>query len=245
MCRLLPNPQFNGGGHDFITFAPDCLMDVKIASTWKALLSEEFDKPYFKQLADFVRNEYKSQTIYPRGSDIFKAFDRCDLADIKVVIIGQDPYHGPGQANGLCFSVCDGIRFPPSLLNIFKEIRDDLGKPIPVSGDLERWARQGVLLLNATLTVRANTPGSHQNKGWEEFTDAVIKKISSEKEGIVFLLWGAYAQKKGEIIDRSKHLVLMSAHPSPFSADRGFFGCRHFSKANAYLKSKGKDEIDW
>jgi uracil-DNA glycosylase len=220
-------------------------MDVKIASAWKALLNEEFEKPYFRQLADFVRNEYKTQTVYPRGSDIFRAFDCCDFSDIRVVVIGQDPYHGPGQANGLCFSVHDGIRFPPSLVNIFKEIRDDLGKPIPASGDLWRWARQGVLLLNATLTVRANTPGSHQNKGWETFTDAVIKKISDEKEGVVFLLWGAYAQKKGEVIDRNKHLVLMSAHPSPFSADRGFFGCKHFSKANAYLKSKGKGEIDW
>jgi uracil-DNA glycosylase len=161
------------------------------------------------------------------------------------VIIGQDPYHGPGQANGLCFSVRNGVRMPPSLVNIFKEIRDDLQKPIPASGDLERWARQGVLLLNATLTVRGATPGSHQNKGWELFTDAVIKTISDEKEHVVFLLWGAYAQKKGEIIDRSKHLVLMSAHPSPFSADRGFFGCRHFSKTNAYLKSKGLGEIDW
>lgn len=220
-------------------------MDVKIASSWKSLLAEEFEKPYFRQLTEFVRNEYKTQTIYPRGSDIFKAFDRCEFDAVKVVIIGQDPYHGPGQANGLCFSVSDGIRFPPSLLNIFKEIQDDLGKPIPASGDLERWARQGVLLLNATLTVRANTPGSHQNRGWETFTDAVIKKISDEKEGIVFLLWGAYAQKKGEVIDRHKHLVLMSAHPSPFSADRGFFGCKHFSKANAYLRSLGKEEIDW
>lgn len=208
-------------------------------------MSEEFEKPYFKQLTEFVRNQYKSQTIYPRGADIFKAFDRCDFSDVKVVIIGQDPYHGPGQANGLCFSVTDGTRFPPSLMNIFKEIRDDLGKPIPASGDLERWASQGVLLLNATLTVQANAPGSHQNRGWETFTDAVIKKISEEKEGIVFLLWGAYAQKKGEIIDRSKHLVLASAHPSPFSADRGFFGCKHFSKANDYLRSKGKHEIDW
>lgn len=220
-------------------------MDVKIASTWKSLLSEEFDKPYFKELTEFVRNEYKTQTIYPRGLDIFKAFDRCDFSNVKVVIIGQDPYHGPGQANGLCFSVSDGIRMPPSLMNIFKEIRNDLGKPIPASGDLERWASQGVLLLNATLTVKANSPGSHQNRGWETFTDAVIKKISDEKDGIVFLLWGAYAQKKGEIIDRNKHLVLASAHPSPFSADRGFFGCKHFSKANDYLRSKGKNEIDW
>ena len=220
-------------------------MDVKIASTWKSLLSDEFEKPYFHQLIDFVKKEYKSQTIYPRGVDIFRAFDRCDFADVKVVIIGQDPYHGPGQANGLCFSVGEGLRMPPSLMNIFKEIRNDLGKPIPPSGDLERWARQGVLLLNATLTVKAHTPGSHQNRGWETFTDAVIKKISDEKEGVVFLLWGAYAQKKGEIIDRNKHMVLMSAHPSPFSADRGFFGCKHFSRANVYLKSKGKEEIDW
>jgi len=220
-------------------------MDVKIAATWKSLLPDEFDQPYFQQLAEFVKTEYKTQTIYPRGTDIFKAFDRCSFEDVKVVIIGQDPYHGPGQANGLCFSVNEGIRMPPSLLNIFKEIRDDLGKPIPASGDLDRWARQGALLLNATLTVRANTPGSHQNRGWETFTDAVIRKISDEKEGIVFLLWGAYAQRKGEVIDRSKHLVLMSAHPSPFSADRGFFGCKHFSKANAYLRSKGKAEIDW
>jgi uracil-DNA glycosylase len=162
-----------------------------------------------------------------------------------VVIIGQDPYHGPGQANGLCFSVRDGIRMPPSLVNIFKEIKKDLGKPMPSSGDLGRWAEQGVLLLNATLTVRASSPGSHQNKGWEQFTDRVIETISREKTNVVFLLWGAYAQKKGEIIDRGKHLVLMSAHPSPFSADRGFFGCRHFSKTNEYLKSKGLKEIDW
>ena len=213
--------------------------------SWKARLSDEFEKPYFNALIDFVKQEYRTQTIYPPGKEIFKAFDCCDFADVKVVIIGQDPYHGPGQANGLCFSVRDGIRVPPSLVNIFKEIREDLKKPIPPSGDLERWARQGVLLLNATLTVRASTPGSHQNKGWEVFTDAAIKKISDEKEHVVFLLWGAYAQKKGEVIDRSKHLVLMSAHPSPFSADRGFFGCKHFSKANAYLKSKGLGEIDW
>ena len=213
--------------------------------SWKARLSDEFEKPYFNALIDFVKQEYRTQTIYPPGKEIFKAFDCCDFADVKVVIIGQDPYHGPGQANGLCFSVRDGIRIPPSLVNIFKEIREDLKKPIPTSGDLERWARQGVLLLNATLTVRASTPGSHQNKGWEVFTDAAIKKISDEKEHVVFLLWGAYAQKKGEVIDRSKHLVLMSAHPSPFSADRGFFGCKHFSKANEYLKSKGMGEIDW
>lgn len=220
-------------------------MDVKIAASWKTRLLQEFDKDYFTSLITFVKDEYKSQLIYPPGKEIFRAFDCCDFDNVKVVIIGQDPYHGKGQANGLCFSVRDGIRMPPSLVNIFKEIQADLGKPIPSSGDLERWARQGVLLLNATLTVRSSSPGSHQNKGWEMFTDAVIKKISDEKEHVVFLLWGAYAQKKGEIIDRNKHYVLMSAHPSPYSADRGFFGCRHFSKANAYLKSKGLKEIDW
>src|SRR5688572_24028206 len=220
-------------------------MDVKISDSWKSRLTEEFDKPYFQQLTTFVKNEYLTQTIYPPGKEIFKAFDACEFDQVKVVIIGQDPYHGPGQANGLCFSVRDGVRVPPSLVNIFKEIKQDLGKEIPASGNLERWAQQGVLLLNATLTVRASTPGSHQSKGWESFTDAVIKKISNEKENVVFLLWGAYAQKKGEVIDRSKHLVLMSAHPSPFSADRGFFGNKHFSKANDYLKSKGVGEIDW
>jgi uracil-DNA glycosylase len=220
-------------------------MNVKIAPTWKSHLSDEFQKPYFLQLTEFIKSEYQNHVIYPPGKEIFKAFDSCDFEDVKVVIIGQDPYHGPGQANGLCFSVRDGVRMPPSLQNIFKEIHADLGKPMPASGNLERWARQGVLLLNATLTVRASTPGSHQNKGWEIFTDAVIKTISDQMENVVFLLWGAYAQKKGEVIDRHKHLVLMSAHPSPFSADRGFFGCKHFSKANAYLKSKGLEEINW
>jgi uracil-DNA glycosylase len=220
-------------------------MDIKIAQSWKQRLSKEFEKPYFTDLTKFVKEEYLSTTIYPPGKEIFRAFDCCDFDHVKVVIIGQDPYHGPGQANGLCFSVRDGQRMPPSLVNIFKEIKKDLGKEIPTSGDLGRWADQGVLLLNATLTVRAGTPGSHQNKGWELFTDAVIKTISEEKENVVFLLWGAYAQKKGEVIDRSKHLVLMSAHPSPFSADRGFFGGKHFSKANQYLKSKGLPEINW
>jgi uracil-DNA glycosylase len=220
-------------------------MNVKIAPTWKSRLLDEFQQPYFLQLTDFIKTEYTTQTVYPPGKEIFRAFDCCDFDEVRVVIIGQDPYHGPGQANGLCFSVRDGVRMPPSLVNIFKEIHADLGKPMPTSGDLERWANQGVLLLNATLTVRASTPGSHQNKGWENFTDAVIKTISDQKENVVFLLWGAYAQKKGEIINRNKHLVLMSAHPSPFSADRGFFGCKHFSKANAYLKSKGLKEIDW
>jgi uracil-DNA glycosylase len=220
-------------------------MDVKIAPSWKERLSEEFRKPYFDQLIDFVKTEYQTTTVYPPGKEIFKAFDACDFENVKVVIIGQDPYHGPGQANGLCFSVRDGVRVPPSLVNIFKEIKNDLGKDIPSSGNLERWAQQGVLLLNATLTVKAGTPGSHQNKGWELFTDAVIRKISDERQHVVFLLWGAYAQKKGEIIDRNKHFVLMSAHPSPFSADRGFFGNKHFSKTNQYLKSKGVEEIDW
>ncbi len=219
--------------------------DIKIDISWKSRLSEEFTQPYFKTLIDFVKQEYATATVYPPGKEIFHSFDACHFDDVKVVVIGQDPYHGPGQANGLCFSVHAGVRTPPSLVNIFKEIRNDLGKPIPPSGDLARWAEQGVLLLNATLTVRAASPGSHQNKGWETFTDAVIRKISTEKEHVVFLLWGAYAQKKGEAIDRSKHCVLMSAHPSPFSADRGFFGCKHFSKANEYLRSKGIGEIEW
>jgi uracil-DNA glycosylase len=220
-------------------------MDVKIESSWKGKLADEFNQEYFTALTAFVKSEYQSQTIYPPGKEIFRAFDCCNFDQVKVVILGQDPYHGPAQANGLCFSVRNGVRMPPSLVNIFKEIQADLGKPMPANGDLERWAEQGVLLLNATLTVRSGTPGSHQNKGWEVFTDAVIRKLSDTKEHLVFLLWGAYAQKKGEIIDRNKHLVLMSAHPSPFSADRGFFGCKHFSKANDYLKSKGLKEIDW
>lgn len=219
--------------------------DVKIAPSWKERLKSEFEKPYFNQLIDFVKQEYRSQTIFPPGKEIFHAFDCADFDTVKVVILGQDPYHGPGQANGLCFSVREGVVMPPSLKNIFKEIQSDLGKPFPKSGDLQRWADQGVLLLNATLTVRASSPGSHQNKGWEQFTDAVIKEISDKKNNVVFLLWGAYAQKKGEIIDRSRHLVLMSAHPSPFSADRGFFGNKHFSKTNDYLKSKGLKEIEW
>jgi uracil-DNA glycosylase len=220
-------------------------MDVKIAASWKAHLEAEFSKPYFTELISFVKSEYNTQVVYPPGKEIFRSFDACDFDKVKVVIIGQDPYHGPGQANGLCFSVRENMKMPPSLVNIFKEIRNDLGKPIPQNGDLERWAHQGVLLLNATLTVRASSPGSHQNKGWETFTDAVIKTISDQKEHVVFLLWGAYAQKKGEIIDRQKHYVLLSPHPSPFSADRGFFGNKHFSKTNDYLKSKGLKEIDW
>jgi uracil-DNA glycosylase len=219
--------------------------DIRLEESWKSRLSAEFSKPYFVDLIQFVRQEYATATVYPPGKEIFKAFDACRFPDVRVVIIGQDPYHGAGQANGLCFSVRDGVKPPPSLVNIFKEIRNDLGKPIPASGDLERWAHQGVLLLNATLTVRASSPGSHQNKGWEQFTDAVIELLSSQKEHVVFLLWGAYAQKKGAVIDRSRHCVLMSAHPSPFSADRGFFGSKHFSKANEYLRSQGLKEIVW
>lgn len=220
-------------------------IDVNIATSWKDKLQAEFEKAYFQQLTAFVKEEYSTHTVFPPGKEIFRAFDKCDFDQVKVVIIGQDPYHGSGQANGLCFSVREGVRVPPSLVNIYKEIKNDLGKPIPASGELERWAKQGVLLLNATLTVRASTPGSHQKKGWEEFTDAVIQKISAEKEDVVFILWGAYAQKKGEVIDRSKHHIIMSPHPSPFSADRGFFGSKPFSKTNSYLKSKGLTEIDW
>jgi uracil-DNA glycosylase len=220
-------------------------MDVNINETWKKKISEEFTKPYFEKLITFVKVQYSTETIYPPGKLIFNAFDKCPFDDVKVVIIGQDPYHGPGQANGLCFSVNDGVPFPPSLKNIFKEIHSDLGKSIPASGNLERWASQGVFLLNATLTVKKDAPGSHQNKGWEEFTDAIIRKVNEEKENVVFILWGAYAQKKGAIIDERKHLVLKSAHPSPFSVERGFYGNKHFSKANDYLKSKGLKEIDW
>lgn len=220
-------------------------MEVKIEESWKKRLNEEFSKPYFLKLAEFVKTEYRLHEVYPPGRQIFAAFDSCPFDRVKVVILGQDPYHGPRQANGLCFSVNDGVKMPPSLVNIFKEIQNDLGKPMPRTGNLERWARQGVLLLNATLTVRASSPGSHQHKGWEEFTDAVIKKISDEKSNIVFMLWGAYAQKKGQVIDRSRHLVLQAAHPSPYSANNGFFGCRHFSLANEYLRSKGLEEIDW
>jgi len=220
-------------------------MDVKIASSWKSHLEEEFKKPYFIELAQFVREEYKSQKIYPPGSLIFSAFDHCGFDQLKLVIVGQDPYHGPNQANGLCFSVRDGIRHPPSLQNIFKEINNDVGVPVPTSGNLERWADQGILLLNATLTVRAGQAGSHQNKGWEMFTDAVLKTISDKKEGVVFLLWGAYAQKKGALVDQTRHHVLKAAHPSPFSAHSGFFGSKHFSKANQYLRDKGLETISW
>ncbi len=220
-------------------------MDVKIEASWKDKLEGEFQKKYFQELVAFVKAEYTNARVFPRGQQIFNAFDYCSFDNLKVVIIGQDPYHGEGQANGLCFSVNDGVKIPPSLINIFKEIEDDLGKKPPQTGNLERWARQGVLLLNATLTVRANSPGSHQHKGWEEFTDAVIRLVSDEKQGIVFLLWGSYAQAKGQIIDSSRHKVLSSAHPSPFAANKGFFGNKHFSQANDYLVKNGKTPIDW
>lgn len=221
-------------------------MDVRIEPSWKKILHDEFEKPYFKQLAQFVKQEYASQTIYPPASKIFAAFDNTPFDEIKVVIIGQDPYHGPNQANGLCFSVSDGIPLPPSLQNIYREIQQDLNITPPLSGNLERWAKQGVFLLNDVLTVRRATPASHKGKGWEIFTDAAIQKISDEKEHVVFLLWGSYAQKKGAIIDSSKHLVLKSGHPSPMSANRGYwFGNRHFSQTNAYLQNLGLTPIIW
>ena len=220
-------------------------MNVQIEESWKEALMPEFSKDYFIRLTDFVRKEYHETTVYPPGKLIFNAFNLCPFDKVKVVIIGQDPYHGPGQAHGLCFSVNDGIQPPPSLVNIFKEINSDLGKPIPQSGNLTRWAEQGVLLLNATLTVRAHQAGSHQRRGWEEFTDAAIRKLAEEKNNLVFILWGAYAQKKGAFIDRSKHLVLTSVHPSPLSAHSGFFGNHHFSLANDYLVRNGKTAIDW
>jgi uracil-DNA glycosylase len=218
---------------------------VKIEPSWKKALSAEFNKPYFSTLADFVRNEYENEIVYPPPKFVFQAFELCPFDKVKVVILGQDPYHGPKQANGLCFSVNPKIPIPPSLQNIYKEIQNDLVVGPPSSGDLTQWAEQGILLLNATLTVRANTPGSHQHQGWEEFTDAVIQTLSDKKENLVFMLWGKYAQDKGAKIDAKKHLVLTSAHPSPFSAYHGFFGCRHFSKTNKFLKERGEKEIDW
>ena len=221
-------------------------MSLEIHSSWKDTLQEEFTKPYFKQLLSFVQSKYESKTIYPPQNKVFAAFDWCKWQEVKVVIIGQDPYHGPNQANGLCFSVSDEIAHPPSLVNIFKELKTDLGLDIPISGNLERWADQGVLMLNATLTVEAHQAGSHQKKGWETFTDAVIQKISNEKEGVVFLLWGGYAQKKGRKIDATKHHILKSGHPSPLSANRGFwFGNKHFSATNEYFRVKGEKEIEW
>jgi uracil-DNA glycosylase len=221
-------------------------MSINSSSSWTKILSSEFEKPYFRNLITFVEKEYQDTICYPPKSEIFSAFDFCLFEDVKVVIIGQDPYHGAGQANGLCFSVKDGILFPPSLVNIFKEMESDLNQPSPKSGNLERWAIQGVLLLNATLTVRHGEAGSHQKKGWEIFTDAVIQKISNEKENVVFLLWGGFAKKKGMQIDKTKHHVLETGHPSPLSANRGFwYGNQHFSKTNAFLKSKNLNEIKW
>jgi len=221
-------------------------MNVNIHQSWKTYLRAEFDKTYFKDLASFVKKEYNHYTCYPPENQIFNAFDHCHFEDLKVVILGQDPYHGPGQANGLCFSVNDGIAHPPSLINIFKEVENELGTPYPKSGNLERWADQGVLLLNATLTVRAHHAGSHQNKGWEIFTDAVIEIISDQKENVVFMLWGNYAKKKGKLIDDKKHLILYSGHPSPLSANRGYwFGNGHFSKTNCLLEQVGLNPISW
>jgi len=221
-------------------------MNVNISDSWKSVLSEEFEKEYFRDLTDFVRSEYRRHTCFPPGDKIFAAFDRCSFENVKVVVLGQDPYHGKGQANGLCFSVHKGVPHPPSLINIFKELEADTGKPYPVDGDLGLWADQGVLLLNATLTVQESAAGSHQNKGWEVFTDAVIQHLSEKREGVVFMLWGGYAKKKGSKIDRNKHLVLNSGHPSPLSANRGYwFGNRHFSQANTYLKNRNSTEIKW
>lgn len=220
-------------------------MNVKIESSWKQLLAEEWEKPYFSSLVAFVKEQYQVKTVFPPASKIFAAFDSCPVDKVKVVIIGQDPYHGEGQANGLCFSVNPGIQLPPSLINIYKEINSDIGSLAQTDGNLENWAKQGVLLLNATLTVEAHCAGSHQRKGWETFTDAVIDKIANTCSGVVFMLWGNYAIKKGELIDRSRHLVLTSAHPSPLSASRGFFGNHHFSRANDYLIAHGKEPIVW
>ena len=220
-------------------------MEVKIASDWKDILAPEFEKPYFEELTHFVRDEYAAHRVYPRGSNIFRAFDKCPFDKLKVVIIGQDPYHGPGQAHGLCFSVADGVPFPPSLQNIFKEVHADTGAEIPLSGNLDRWAEQGVLLLNAVLTVREHEAASHAGHGWETFTDAVVRAVAERKEGVVYMLWGSYAQRKGAIADPSRNLILKAVHPSPLSAYRGFLGCRHFSQANAYLESIGQEPIKW
>lgn len=221
-------------------------MNVKIDNSWREHIGAEFEKPYFSALTDFVRHEYTTTTCYPPGSLIFNAFNLCPFDRVKVVIIGQDPYHEPGQAHGLSFSVPEGVPFPPSLQNIFKEIQLDLGKPMPPTGDLTRWAEQGVLLLNATLTVRAHQAASHQRHGWEQFTDAAIRALNAERENLVFILWGGYARSKAQLIDRSRHLVLESVHPSPLSANRGgWFGNHHFSQCNAYLREHGEQEIDW
>lgn len=220
-------------------------MEVRIEESWKRELADIFDGAAFAATAAFTRKEYAAGEVYPPASRIFAAFDACPFPEVKVVILGQDPYHGPGQANGLSFSVNPGVRFPPSLLNIFKEVSADTGAPIPVDGDLSRWARQGVLMLNATLTVAANRTGSHQGHGWEQFTDAVIKRLSDRREHLVFILWGSYAIRKSELIDQSRHLILTSPHPSPLSAHRGFFGNHHFSRANAYLQAHGATPIVW
>ena len=221
-------------------------MNVRIDTTWKSALADQWDQPYFEQLTEFVRSQYATRTIYPPGSRIFAAFDTTPFDAVRVVILGQDPYHGPGQANGLCFSVAPGVDMPPSLVNIFKEVHDDVGSPMPATGDLTRWARQGVLLLNSTLTVEAHRAGSHQGHGWEQFTDAVVSALASRRDHLVFMLWGNYAKNKGRYIDRSRHLVLTAAHPSPLSANRGgWFGCRHFSQANAYLSAHGMPPIIW
>ena len=222
------------------------MVDVKIEESWKRVLADEFDKDYFIKLTDFVRGEYLAgKKIYPAAKNIFNAFDLCPFDSVRVVIIGQDPYHEPGQAHGLCFSVPDGITLPPSLLNIYKEIETDLGRSSATHGDLTSWARQGVLLLNSTLTVAAHLAASHAGRGWEEFTDAVIRALATKREGLVYMLWGSYAQKKAEFVDASKNLVLKSVHPSPLSAYRGFFGCKHFSLANKYIESHGGTPIEW
>ena len=221
------------------------MAEVRIASDWKEILGEEFTKSYFEELVEFVRSEYAAGVVYPAGANIFRAFDKCPFDKLKVVIIGQDPYHGPGQANGLCFSVGEGVPFPPSLQNILREVSADTGASMPTSGELERWAEQGVLLLNAVLTVRAHQAASHAGHGWETFTDAVVRAIAERKEGIVYMLWGSYAQRKGAIANPQKNLVLRAVHPSPLSAYRGFFGCRHFSQANDYLRSVGREAIVW
>jgi uracil-DNA glycosylase len=220
-------------------------MNVRVSPAWRELLAAEFDKPDFAALAEFVREEYRSGRVYPAAKNVFRAFDKCSLDNLRVVIIGQDPYHGEGQANGLCFSVNEGMPHPPSLRNIFKEIESDIGTPAPASGNLDRWAEQGVLLLNSVMTVRASEPASHAGKGWESFTDGVVEAIASSRSEIVYILWGNYAQRKASMVDSSRNLVLRSAHPSPFSANSGFFGSRPFSKTNEYLKQRGKEPIVW
>jgi len=221
------------------------MADVRIEQSWKKHLADQFQQPYFKELSDFVREEYNRAVVFPHPKQVFRAFDETPFENVKVVILGQDPYHGQGQANGLCFAVNPGVNAPPSLQNIFKELESDLGQPVNRDTDLGRWAKQGVLLLNATLTVNAGKAGSHQGRGWEQFTDAAIRKLNDEREHLVFILWGNYAKKKGEFIDRTKHLVIESAHPSPFSASYGFFGSKPFSKANEYLKKHGREPIEW